>query len=179
MWAEQHRPDLLRALNGTHPGGIVVLMIAFAVLLTLMASIATYGNSPPSWRDDARELVKKGVAPEDHGRALQILLRKEFEGNGEIFTVVPIWYKFSLIALVIIGILLCVQATTAFDLGKGKASVRWQKWYGGFLRKTIPAFLFVGVAAAVVGSYAYESPAGSVTPVPPDALTQPTGRSGS
>ncbi|MGA2254163.1 MAG: hypothetical protein ABSG53_05830 [Thermoguttaceae bacterium] len=103
-------------------------------------------------------MLEKGVKPEDHGRALELILRRQkvaFPGANDKITL-PTWLLAVAVSTAIVATLLSVSARTAFEIGKGATSVRWQKRYDGFLRKIIPSFLILGVLASALGSFAYD-----------------------
>jgi hypothetical protein len=102
-------------------------------------------------------LVKKGVTPADENRALELLLQKEIGGtDNEGKLEASWWLKSILLTIISILIFLSLRASTVFEIGKGKARARLQQWYDGFLRKTIPAFLIMGVVASALGNMVYE-----------------------
>jgi hypothetical protein len=156
IWADEHRPDWLRGLNGLPPFIYFILVGVIGLCLCLIAATYISVTAGPSWRDEARGLVDKGVSQEDQGRALELLLRRELEPQAAARIPPPFWLCCSLVTLAVMAALLCISASTAFEIGKGAASVRWQKWYAGFLRKTLPGFLFMGVLASTLGSFLYE-----------------------
>lgn len=155
-WAEQHKPDWFRQLCGIHPLGI--WMLWFSILMCcgmiglLAGSFTVYGDP---WRGEVSELLEKGVKLEDHGRALELILRRQVASpvaNEKISP--PFWFWALAISTAIVAMILSVPARTAFEIGKGAASVTWQKRYDWFLRKAVPTFLFMGVVASVVGTFA-------------------------
>jgi hypothetical protein len=105
-----------------------------------------------------RNLVAKGVKPEDYGRALELLLRlspvypKQYGALN-----LPAWLVGVSTTMALIATLLSFQARTAFEIGKGAESVLRQKRYEWFLRKAIPAFFIFGVLASAVGSFVFET----------------------
>jgi hypothetical protein len=156
-WAEQYKPDLLRRIRGMGPiFAWVIALMALAVILVilLMTGVAAETNS---LTDAVRDLVAKGVKPEDYGRALELLLRESpgYPKQNGVLTV-PAWFNVAAIILAAIAALLSFQARTAFDIGKGAASVLRQRRYDWFLRKAIPAFFIVGVLRSAVGSWILE-----------------------
>ena len=140
-WCEQFKPGWLRKLRAEPPVAIGIagiLVIVFALIAGFTGSIAT--KDP--WRDDVSKLIDKGVKPEDHGRALELVLEKLADPQGgRKESRLPTWF------FVFSGITF---------IGKGAASVRWQKQYDRFLRKTIPAFVIFGVLTSALGSYVFE-----------------------
>jgi hypothetical protein len=104
-----------------------------------------------------RQLLENGLKPEDQGRALQLLLQKA-AGREDAGTRIHASAGFLVLTAILAGLaaLLSVKARTAFEIGKGAASVKRQKQYDRFLRKTIPTFLILGVLASVLGSWLFE-----------------------
>ncbi|HVS34589.1 MAG TPA: hypothetical protein VMS17_03340 [Gemmataceae bacterium] len=158
-WAEQNKPDWFRQLCGIHPLGIWMLwitLVCLCVMFALLTGLFRIQRDP--WSDEVRELLEKGVKPEDHGRALELILRRQlaaFPGANDKIAV-PTWFWAVALTTAIVAMFLSVPARTAFEIGKGAASVRWQKRYDGFLRKIIPSFLILGVLASALGSFAYD-----------------------
>jgi H+/Cl- antiporter ClcA len=101
--------------------------------------------------------VAKGVKPEDYGRALELLLRQSAAFPKEPGVVnYPVWFEVAAIAIAIVALLVSLPSRTAFEIGRGTAVVSRQKRYDWFLRKAIPTFLILGVAASALGSYLFE-----------------------
>jgi hypothetical protein len=153
-WADERRPDLLRQLQGSAPFGPWFLAIAFAGLFTICGML-TRPREGSSWRHDAKELLDKGIRPEDHGRALEMLIRKELSAQ-EVQTNFPAWLLVALVTIALMALLLSVPAFTAFNIASGKRSVRIQQRYDRFLRTLLPAFLFMGVLASLVSAFIYD-----------------------
>ena len=107
--------------------------------------------------DAIRDLVAKGVKPEDYGRALELLLRQSaaFPKQPGVLNL-PVWFGIAATAIALIAGLLSLPARTAFEIGKGAANVSRQKRYDWFLRKAIPTFFILGVAASALGSFVFE-----------------------
>jgi hypothetical protein len=70
--------------------------------------------------------------------------------------VLPVWFGIATAAIALIAALLSVPARTAFEIGKGAAKISRQKGYDWFLRKAIPSFFILGVAASAFGSFLFE-----------------------
>jgi hypothetical protein len=143
-------------LNGLPPPLIIPIFAVFVVLLAVIVSMTL----PPrhSLGDDARELVEHGITTAEHSKALTILLRRGYEPDGPERSLgeLPFWIWVVLAMLAIPTILLCITSSTAFEIGLGKRSVRWQKWHGNVLRKWMPGFIIMGVVASVVAAMIYE-----------------------
>jgi hypothetical protein len=73
-WAEEYKPDWLRKIRGI-PFFLIWVgsLIAFALVL-LMGEITGTVSETSTLRQAVRELVAKGVKPEDYGQALELLL---------------------------------------------------------------------------------------------------------
>jgi hypothetical protein len=152
-WCEQYKPDLLRRVCGTQ-GAAPIIALFFVIFCTLIAVVTGSISTKDPWREKVRTLIAKGVKPEDHGRALELLLRKSADLPADRQLVYPApWFLVAAVTAAVVAILLSFGARTAFELGKGAASVRWQKLYENFLRKSIPAFLILGVLASMLGSF--------------------------
>jgi len=138
------------------PPEFVILAGVIIVLLCCVA-VLQRGILLPTWNDDARDLLKKGIKQEDYGHALEILLRKEV---GDVLNPsskpIPKWFVVMTITIVIIAAFMCVTATTAFGIGRGRASVQWQQQYGAFLRICLPTFLLGGVLASFLATFLYD-----------------------
>jgi hypothetical protein len=158
MWSEQRRPDLFRRLHGLGVGNIGLLFFLSLACLFVIAMIAGSLSAKNRWKAEVRELVAKGVKPEDHGRALKLLLEQAADpSNAGDLIRLPRWFYVATVATSVVAILLMAYpARTAFEIGKGAASVQRQKWYDSFLRKAIPGFLIMGVIASMLGSFAFD-----------------------
>ena len=66
------------------------------------------------------------------------------------------WFVTGAVILASFATLLTIKARTAFEIGRGAASVKRQKQYDRFLRIFIPAFLTMGVLASILGSAIFE-----------------------
>ena len=110
-----------------------------------------------TWKDQVRELLANGVEPDNQGRALELLLQKAASSpkDGEKLNL-PTWFVTGAVILASFAALLTIKARTAFEIGRGAASVKRQKRYDRFLRKLIPAFLIMGVLASILGSVIFE-----------------------
>jgi hypothetical protein len=139
IWAENNKPRWLRIMNGLPPPLIIPI---FAILLLPFVFAASFmrANPKPSLRDEARDLVQKGITPAEHDKALTILLRRGYEPERADMGLdeVPFWFWVVIAVWGTLTILLSMTATTAFEVGKGKRTVRWQKWHGNLLRKWVP-----------------------------------------
>jgi hypothetical protein len=157
IWADNYRPGWMRILNGLPPQ---LIMPIFLIWLLPLAFIVSFANprSRPSHEVEARELVQKGITPDDHSKALTILLRRGYEYDNADMRMdkVPFWFWGAIATLVIPTILFTITATTAFEIGRGKRSVAWQKWYGNLLTKGVPGFIIMGVLASTIGSFIYD-----------------------
>ena len=157
LWAEDHKPDWLRIINGLPPIAIFAFALSLSILLSMLTLLIGSRRGGESWAEEAKDVLEKKMTPELQGRALQLLLRKEVYGRDpEIEVSFPYWVRCSIVMILIATLLLVIQATTAFEIGKGKTSVKWQKWYAGILRRILPAFLLMGVVASALGSYVFE-----------------------
>jgi hypothetical protein len=155
-WCEQYKPDLLRRLLGTQ-SAVPILAILFIILCTAIAALTGSGSVKDPWKEEVSTLIAKGVKSEDHGRALELLLRKSanFPGDRQLIDP-PNWLLAAVYTALGVTLLFALGARTAFEIGKGTASVRWQKQYDRFLRRSIPAFLILGVLASMLGSFAFD-----------------------
>jgi hypothetical protein len=113
---------------------------------------------PSSLQNEARDLVKNGITPAEYGKALTILLRRGSEPDkaGMRLDEVRLWFWIAITALVTLTILLSFTATTAFEIGKGKRSVAWQKWHGNLLTEWLPAFIIMGIVASIIGAFIHD-----------------------
>jgi hypothetical protein len=153
MWAEQHRPGVLRLMQGMMPPLPMFLAALLIILFTISGLIIGILPKKSDARTEARKLVLKGVKPEDHSLALEILLRQISGLDNEAdFSKVPPWYKVMVGVVLSIGALCSFGASTAFDIGKGSVSVRRQKGYAWFLRIAVPSFLIMGVLASLLAA---------------------------
>lgn len=156
-WAEEHKPDWFHRIRGIG----AVPAWALAALIVFFFSVIAYLtggmriNSP--WMEEVRNFVAKGVKPDDYGRALELLLQ-HVAGVSDQSQVIgmPIWWYVAAVTTAIVASLLSIQARTAFEIGKGVKSIRRQKWYNGFLRKSIVGFLIMGVLASALGSMVFD-----------------------
>ena len=155
MWADNYRPNWIRILNGLPM--VLIFPMALCLLLLCMLLAAKMTPAKPSLRDEAHELIKKGITPEEHGKALEILLRRGVEpdtaetGLDEI----PLWFWLAMTLILSLACLLSFTATTAFEIGKGKRSVDWQKWHGNLLRNWVPG-LIIPIALGIIASIIFE-----------------------
>jgi hypothetical protein len=156
-WCEQYKPDLLRRLWGAKPGTVPILAGSIVVLCFLIALLTGSVSMKDPLSDEINTLIAKGVKAEDQGRALELLLRKAVDrpADRQLFYP-PIWFYAVAITMFVVTLLLSFGARTAFEIGKGTASVRRQKKYDGFLRRVIPSFLILGVLASALGSFVYD-----------------------
>jgi len=107
QWAEQFKPASCVGSKVCRPGLLVafagVLMIVVAVLGIITRAIPTKN----SWRTEARMLVARGVKPEDHSRALELLLRQSAGLDNDVeFSQIPLWYKVTFATVMVAAILL-------------------------------------------------------------------------
>jgi hypothetical protein len=153
MWADDYKPDWVRILNGV-PVGVWLLAFALCLSLLMLAAITGSLAMKSAWREEAEELIKKGVGPEDQGHALQLLLQRagNYPSTDDII-VSQGWLPIAMAIVVVIAALLSIPATTVFEIGNGIGSVKRQKLYGKFLRVALPSFLILGVLASFLGSY--------------------------
>ena len=158
-WSDQHKPAWIRRVRsssrdtiplGPVLAGLLILVMGASGILTGAISVKN------TVKDKIRELVAKGVKPEDQGRALELLLRQSagIPNAGEAI-ILPTWFYVGVAVVVVAAVFLCYPAHTAFEIGKGVASVRRQKSYDSFLSKKLPAFLIMGVLASILGSFAF------------------------
>jgi hypothetical protein len=156
-WCEQYKPDLLRRLWGANPGTVPILAGSIVILCFVIALVTGSVSMKDPLRDEINTLIAKGVKAEDQGRALELRLRKsaDLPADRQSFYP-PIWFFAAAATMFAVTLLLSFGARTAFEIGKGAASVRWQKRYDGFLRKIIPSFLVLGVLASALGSFVYD-----------------------
>lgn len=157
-WAEEHKPDWLRRIRGIDPIlSWIFAMVLFVLVLVIGLLIGVVWETN-TLSEAVRDLVAKGVKPEDYGRALELLLRMSPEYPKQFGTLhLPAWLVSVGITMGMIATLLSFQARTAFEIGMGAASVLRQKRYDWFLRKAIPAFFILGVLASAIGSFVFET----------------------
>jgi hypothetical protein len=157
-WADEHKPDWLRRIRGVDPIFIWILgALAFGLFL-MIGLITGIVSATDSVGKAVRDLVAKGVKPEDYGRALELLLRlSPAYPKQSAAIIVPAWFVCLAITMAMIATLLSFQARTAFEIGKGAESVLRQRRYERFLRNAIPAFFIFGVLASAVGSFVFEA----------------------
>jgi hypothetical protein len=156
-WAEQYKPDWFRQTCGIGAFGAWFFALMFLILLLMIGLITGVISEQNSWRDEVRDLVAKGVKPEDQSRALALLLRKSADlPNERPALQFPLWFTVLAVVVVMVASLLSFRANTAFEIGKGAASVRRQKQYEKLLRRIIPTFLVMGILASALGSFAFE-----------------------
>jgi len=156
-WCEEYKPVLLRRLWGARPPAAVLLAGLFMILCTVIAVVTGSVTKKDPWREEVSTLIAKGVKTEDHGRALELLLEKSVDPHGSRQEIrMPNWFFVVGGIAALVSLLLSFGARTAFQIGKGAASVRWQKQYHSFLRKSVPAFLILGVLASILGSFAFD-----------------------
>jgi hypothetical protein len=156
-WAEQYKPDVFRQICGMGPIVAWILSLAILVLLFTIGSLTGTVYETSTWKDEVRELLTNGVKPDDQGRALELLLQKEAGLTLERTTLkLPTWFLICAALCAGFAILLSFKARTAFEIGRGVASVKHQKLYDRFLRIAIPAFLVMGVLASAIGSWLFE-----------------------
>jgi hypothetical protein len=159
LWAEDHKPDWLRILNGSVIGvwAIAAMLFIMFCLLALVTQSGSATSVGPSWRTDARDLVNKDIKPDDHGKALTILLRSALDPREPKDVMpVPFWLIAVGVTIFITALLLSYPASTVFEIGSGRGRVRRQKAYAYFLRRSIPAFLIFGVLASFFGTAVFE-----------------------
>ena len=157
-WAEEHKPDWLRRTRGISPIFTWILALLVFVLVLVIGLMTGIVSETNTLGEAVRDLVAKGVRPEDYGRALELLLRLSSEYPKQYGALhLPAWLVGVAITMATIATLLSFQARTAFEIGKGAASVLRQKRYDWFLRKAIPSFFIFGVLASAVGSLIFES----------------------
>jgi hypothetical protein len=143
-------------VNGSRGFALILLtlLLALCFMFLMITGVVRKKNT---LKDEVQTLIAKGVKPEDHGRALELLLRQSVTAPNEgDMLLVPRWFWIATAIAFAVACLLSFGARTAFEIGKGEASVRWQKWYGSFLRKTIPAFVVLGVLSSMFGSILLE-----------------------
>ena len=146
MWADQRKPGLLRQIQSAQFPLPVVFAASLIFLVTMIGIFSGLLPTKNGWRAEARKLVAKGVKPEDQGRALELLLRRSAALDDDIdISRLPLWYKVAGVSTLAIGVLYSFGVSTAFEIGKGAASVRSQKWYASFLWKTVFGLLLLDV----------------------------------
>jgi hypothetical protein len=156
-WCEQYKPDWLRRLWGAGLPSVPVLAVLFLILCFVIAVVTGSVSMKDPWREEVGKLIAKGVKTEDHGRALELLLRKSADlPTDRQLIYPPTWFLVATVTAAVVTLLLSFGARTAFEIGKGTASVRWQKRYDSFLRRSVPAFLILGVLASILGSFAFD-----------------------
>jgi hypothetical protein len=156
-WCEQYKPDLLRRLWGAKQATVPFLAGLFVFLCSVIAMVTGSVSIKDPWREEVNTLIAKGVKTEDHGRALELLLRKlaDLPADRQMFYP-PTWFLVTAATAAVVALMLSFGARTAFDIGKGMASVRRQKRYLRFLQKSVPTFLILGVLASMLGSFAFD-----------------------
>jgi hypothetical protein len=155
QWAEQFKPGFLRRLQSLPSGLLVIFAGALMIMVAMLGIITRAIPTKNSWRTEARELVAKGLKPEDHSRALELLLRYSAGLDTDVeFSQIPAWYKVTFVTAMVVAMLLSFGGDTAFEIGRGAARVRRQKVHSAFLRRTL-AFLIYGVMASILGSFAF------------------------
>jgi len=87
---------------------------------------------------------------------LELLLQKAATQPGSDKLNLPTWFVIGAAILAVFATLFTIKARTAFEIGRGAASVYRQKQYDRFLRKIVPAFLIMGVSASILGSVFFE-----------------------
>ena len=153
MWAEQHKPGVLRLMQDMMPPLPMFLAALLLMLFTIAGLMIGFLPAKSDSRTQARKLVANGVKPEDYGRALELLLRQTTGLDNEVdLSRVPPWYKVLAAVVLGIGALCSFGASTAFEIGKGAVSVRRQKRYANFLWKAVLGFLVMGVLASLFGN---------------------------
>jgi hypothetical protein len=155
IWAENYRPSWVRIVNG-FPSVLIFPLFAI-LLLPCMLLVSITAPPRPSLQDEARDLVKKGITPAEYGKALTILLRRGSEPDKADLGLdeVPLWFWAAMALILTLAGLLSFTATTAFEIGKGKRSVAWQKWHGNLLRKWVPGII-IPIALSIIAAIIYE-----------------------
>ena len=156
-WAEQYKPDLFRQMCGMGPLGAWATFGIFLMLLAMIGFSTGTIYETSTWKDEVRELLANGVNPDNQGRALELLLQKVASRPEEGAKLnLPTWFVIGAAILAVFATLFTIKARTAFEIGRGAASVYRQKQYDRFLRKIVPAFLIMGVSASILGSVFFE-----------------------
>jgi hypothetical protein len=157
-WADEHKPDWLRRLRGMFPLFTWVFGLLIFVMFLMLGLMTGAVRETNTLGQSVRDLVAKGVKPEDYGRALELLLQMSTAYPKQYAALdLPPWLVGVAITMAVIATLMSFQAHTAFEIGNGAASVSRQKHYDWFLRKVVPAFFIFGVLASAVGSFVFET----------------------
>ena len=156
-WAKQYAPDWLRQVRSWGFPLAWILGLSLLLPVVLLGGMTGAISETNTWRNEVDELLSAGVGVENHSRALELLLQKAAGLDQRLGTLhLPVWFGVVAVTLAVVATLLSIPAHTAFEIGKGTASVRRQKRYDWFLRKALPTFLIMGVLASVVGTYAVD-----------------------
>lgn len=166
QWAEEYK--IHKAFWVWHElkaAGILWLLTVVAILfLTFLASAAgTARTIPPAatsspgrtkLRDEAKELVKKGIqTQQDERRAVELALalQSDYDPDPPPPSLpppefrMPMWYWFAFGLIVALAVLLSFPPRTSIAVGKkGTDQVAWMKWWTNHTFYTIPT-LFVSI----------------------------------
>jgi hypothetical protein len=126
-------------------GWIIPLFIASILPLT-------FASGDNTARDQAHELLRKGLRPEDQQKALELILsltsKYEPAGQGIHF---PHWYWWT-VGLLAVSYLCFIfhPPSVVLEIGGGVQSLkRWRNWLG-FLKWVIPGVLVAGLALPLI-----------------------------
>lgn len=123
---ELEEPWLLRMWKTV--GSLPIWILWF---LTTWFSLAAFANSPKETaRKQAQQLLDKGLAPEDHGQALELLLAMASNHSPTTHATIPNWFWWLLgVGLIVNCVLLFSPPNFLFEIGGGARSMRrWRTW---------------------------------------------------
>jgi len=154
QWAHAARLPLAARIWANFWGLGTILLLGLFFIITPLAEIKKTDRLLPV-KQEAIELIKKGVKPQDQPKALELTLSllaqynpaQDTEKKGTEFKK---WYRWFLLGLGGFFIILFFPPKTAFGFGKGTRSVSLQKKWVNFVMITIPTLLVGSVIIPII-----------------------------
>jgi hypothetical protein len=127
-------------------GGIGFALL-FWVLIGLMTSLTYTLDSPKmAYKDEARQLLKKGLTPQDQPPAIELLLSIDSDYDPADKRQSPgtrFWSIFLIGALALTS--LTVTPSVVIGVWDGRRTLRLWRWWIRFIGITIPTLIFTSI----------------------------------
>ena len=154
-WISKYQPPKWQQIWQNLAGLQWLIFFISMIILSSILSVQMDSGLGLYTKQEAANLLKDGLQPDESLKALELLLSREVSYNKSIQNdkSIPNWYLFTVLIFLILAIILSYPPTNRLGIGKGISSIkRWRFWLK-LLSYTIPITLFTIVIIPILQNY--------------------------
>jgi len=142
-WQDSVRPSIWESLWRKFSPYIWLIWISAVFMSFIIIDSHNENLIKFSCREQARTLFTNGIALDQQGKALQLLLANVYNiaPNNTLY-IIPNWFYLFFIGGGLYSIAFSIRPNVSIAIGKGVRKVRFWRIYSKFILYTFPAFIF-------------------------------------